>query len=64
MIFDFKIFPIMPLRQLNFDALSVPNYFMFIAKEKLHFSLSVVFREIGLSPESCSAICIPRASYL
>ena len=40
MITDFKIFPIMLLRQLNFGVLSVYNYFTFIAKEKLHFSVT------------------------
>ena len=39
MISDFKIFPILLLRQLNFDI-------------------------VGLSPESCLAICHPQASCL
>ena len=43
MISDFKIFPVMLLKQLNFRVLSVISYFTFIAKEKLYFSLMCSF---------------------
>ena len=43
MISDFKIFPVMLLKQLNFRVLSVIDYFTFIAKEKLYFSLMCSF---------------------
>ena len=45
MIDNFQFFSMMPLRQLSLGVLycRFNNYLMFIAKEKLHFYLSVVF---------------------
>ena len=40
---DFKFFPIMLLRQLNFGILSVYSYFTFVTKKKLQFSLNCSF---------------------
>ena len=42
MISDFKIFPIMLLRQMNFGVLSVQQ-FTFTTEKKLHFSLICSF---------------------
>ena len=65
MISDFKIFPVMFLRQLKFGANSVQYLFYIYYKEKtpLCFNLSflLLLSERGLSPESCSAIYHPRA---
>ena len=43
MITDFKIFPKMALKQVNFGTLSFNNYFMFMTNEKLHLFLYVIF---------------------
>ena len=43
MISDFKIFPVMLLRQLNCGLLSVSQLFYVITKENLHFSLICSF---------------------
>ena len=40
---DFKIFPIMLLRKLNFGTLKFNSCFTFVAKEKLYFSLIFTF---------------------
>ena len=40
---DFKIFPIMLLRKLNFGTLKFNSCFTFVAKEKLCFSLIFTF---------------------
>ena len=61
---DFKIFPILLLRQLNYWFKS---YFAFIQRENslffnLQFLLSLSERE--LSPESCLVICHLRTSCL
>ena len=65
MISDFKIFPIMLLRQLNFGVLSVQQLLYVCYKEKIPFSFNLWFllllSEGGLSPESCLAICHPVA---
>ena len=71
MISDFKILLIMLLRQLNFGGLvycRFNSYLTFIKKENLHFSFICSFYFClvteGLNPESCLAICHPRASCL
>ena len=43
MIGDFKIFPIMLSRKLNFGTLKFNSCFTFVAKEKLCFSLIFTF---------------------
>ena len=66
MIGDFNIFPIMLLRQLNFGVLSV--YLRLLATKEKHnfFNLQflLLLSESWLNPESCLAICYPRASCL
>ena len=68
MINVFQIFPIMFLRQLNFDVLLVKQLFYVYYKGKtplfynLQFLLSL--SERGLSSESCLAFCYPMANCL
>ena len=61
MINDFKILPIILLRQLNFDILSVYQllYIYYKGKSPLFFNLLflLLLSEKSLGPESCLAIC-------
>ena len=63
MISDFKVFPIMLLRQRK-NSTKEKHYYK--GKTPLFFSLQFLLflSKKGLSPESCLAICHPRASYL
>ena len=72
-ISDFKVFPKILLRFLMYFSrilvyCQFKNYFTFITKKKLYFFLNLQFLlllcEKGVSPESCLAICYPRASCL
>ena len=68
MIIDFKIFPTMLLRQLNFGRLSVWQLFYACYKEKMPLSFNLYFllllSKTVWSPEICLTICYPRASCL
>ena len=54
MLSDFKIVPIILLRELDFGALLANSCFMFITKEKLLLNLYflLLLSERGLSPKS------------
>ena len=70
MIGDFKVFPIMLLKQLNCGVLSISQLFYVYCKGKtplflnLYFSLLLSDCEKEFSPESCLAIYCSRASCL
>ena len=65
MIGDFRIFPIMLLRQLNCDVSSTQQLCYVDCKGKTplfsYLQFLLLLSEKGLSPESCLAICHPRA---
>ena len=68
MISDFKIFSIMILKQLNYGVFSLYQLFYVYYKGKTPLIIKLYFllllSETGLNPESCLAICHPRASSL
>ena len=68
MISDFKIFPIMFLKQLNCGILSIKQPFYVYYKEKTPIFLNLYFllllSEKWLGPKSCLAICCLKANSL
>ena len=67
MISDFKIFPIMLLRQANFGFLSVQQLFYVYYKGKtffLNLQFLLLLSERALSPEICLANFHPRVGCL